>query len=275
MPRAIWSGAISFGLVNVPVKLVTAVSRRKVSFREIRRSDSSRIRHRKVASADGEEVPNEQIVKGYEIAPDRYVVVEPEELKGLDPEGTRTIDIQDFVDVADIDPIFYDSSYYLVPGETAAKPYRLLHRAMDETGKAAVARFVLRTKQYLAIVRPLGPALAVSTLVFHDEVIAPDELDGVPGEEVEVVDRELEMATQLIESMATAWEPERYSDEYREKVLALIEEKAEGKEVVTVPDAEKEAGDVVDLMAALEASLSAADSARGAPDTGDDSAETA
>ena len=258
MPRAIWSGAVSFGLVNIPVKLVTAVRRQSVSFREIRRSDSSRIRHRKVAAADGEEVPRDEIVKGFEVAPDRYVVIDPEELRELDPKASRTIEIEDFVDLADVDPVYYDSSYYLVPGETAAKPYRLLHQAMVDTGKAAVARFVLRTKQYLAIVRPLDGALAVSTLVYHDEVVPVAELEGVPGDEVEISERELAMAHQLVESMSVEWEPGRYEDAYREKVLDLIRQKAEGDAVVQVPAAEREAGDVVDLMAALEASLEAA-----------------
>ena len=194
-------------------------------------------------------------MKGYEIAPDRYVVIDPDELRSLDPKATRTIEIEDFVDLADVDPIFYDSSYYLVPGETAAKPYKLLHAAMTESGKAAVARFVLRTKQYLAIVRPLGDALSVSTLVFADEVIGTEKLEGLPDDEVELSDKELEMARQLISSMEADWEPEKYRDEYRERVLELIEKKAEGEEIVSVPDDEKEAGDVVDLMAALEASL--------------------
>jgi DNA end-binding protein Ku len=173
MARAIWSGAISFGLVNIPIKLVTAVDRKNVSFREIRRSDSSRIRHRKVAANDGQEVSSDQIVKGFEVAPDRYVVIDPEELRALDPKSTKTIEIEDFVELADIDPIYYDSSYYLVPAQTAAKPYELLRRSMLETGKAAIARFVLRTKQYLVVIRPLDGALTVSTLVYHDEVVQP------------------------------------------------------------------------------------------------------
>lgn len=262
MPRAIWSGAISFGLVNIPIKLVTAVDRKNVSFREIRRGDHSRIRHRKVASADGEEVERDEIVKGYEIAPDRYVVLDPEELKALNATATRTIDIEDFVDISDIDPIYYDASYYLVPGETASKPYRLLHQAMAESGKAGIARFVLRTKQYLAVIRPLGDALAVSTLVYADEVVPVERLDGVPGDEVEVNERELAMARQLVESLSADWDPERYHDDHRQQVLALIEQKAEGQEVVVVPEAEREAGDVVDLMAALEASLQAASQQR-------------
>ena len=262
MPRAIWSGAISFGLVNIPVKLTTAVRRKSVSFREIRRSDASRIRHRKVAAADGEEVAYEDIAKGFEVAPDRYIVVEPDELKALDPEGTRTIDIVDFVDLADIDPIFYDSSYYLAPGDTAAKPYRLLHEAMSATGKAAVARFVLRTKQYVAIVRPLGPALAVSTVVYADEIVEPQSIVNADVTAVDVNERELAMAMQLIDSMATDWDPEQYRDEYRERVLELLERKAEGEEVVSVPADEREAGELVDLMSALEASLQAAKDAQ-------------
>ncbi len=262
MPRSIWSGAISFGLVNIPIKLVTAVDRKNVGFREIRRGDASRIRHRKVAANDGEEVASEDIVKGYEVGPDRYVVVDPAELKALNPKATKTIDIEDFVDLDQIDPIFFDAPYYLLPAATAAKPYKLLHDAMLQTGKAGVARFVLRTKQYLAIIRPRGDALAISTVVYADEVIDPATLEGLPGDDVEVSERELAMATQLIESLATDWEPERYRDEYREQVLAMIEAKAEGQEVVTVPDDEKEAGDVVDLMAALEASLQAAKDGR-------------
>jgi len=258
VPRSIWTGAISFGLVNIPIRLVTAVDEKTVRFRQIRRGDNSRIRHRRVAQADGEEVTQDDIVKGYELAPDQYVVIEPDELRTLDPTSSRTIDIEDFVELADIDPIYFDSSYYLVPQETAQKPYRLLHEAMQASGKAAVARFVLRSKQYLAVLRPLGDAIAVSTMVYHDEVVPTARLDGLPGEDVEVDERELRMAEQLIDSMTSAWEPEKYEDTYRQKVLDLIEQKAAGQEIVSVPDAEKESGDVVDLMAALEQSLQAA-----------------
>lgn len=262
MPRSIWSGAISFGLVNIPIKLVSAVQSKNVSFRQIRRSDNSRIRHKRVAQADGEEVGNDEIVKGYEISPDQYVVIEPDELDGLDPKATKTIDIEDFVDLADIDPIYFDSSYFLMPGDTAAKPYKLLHEAMAKSGKAAIARFVMRTKQYHVVIRPLGDALAVSTLVYADEVVPVSKLDNLPDEDVEFTERELAMAEQLIESMTAAWEPERYRDTYRDKVLELIEQKAEGQEIVSVPAAEREAGEVVDLMAALEQSLKAAKKAK-------------
>ncbi len=258
MPRAIWSGAISFGLVNIPVKLVTATDRKNVSFREIRRGDHSRIRHRKVAAADGEEVGSDDLVKGFEVAPDRYVVLDPDELKALDPTRSRAIEIEDFVELADIDPLQFDASYYLVPTETSIKPYELLRQAMESTGKAGVARFVLRTKEYLALLRPLGPALAVSTLLYADEVVTPDSLDALPEEPVDLADRELGMATSLIESMSTDWEPERYRDEHRARVLELIERKASGEDLVAVPEGEREAGDVVDLVAALEASLDAA-----------------
>lgn len=261
MPRAIWSGAISFGLVNIPIKLVTAVSKKNVGFRELRREDGARIRHKKVAGEDDTPVTSADLVKGYEISPDKYVVIDPAELKGLNPKASRTIEIEDFVDLADIDPIYFDSPYYLVPGDTAAKPYKLLHTAMTQSGKAGIARFVLRTKQYLAVMRPIGDAIGVSTMVYSDEVVPTSQLDGLPGEDVEITDRELAMAEQLIESLSAKWEPEKYRDTYREEVLAMIERKAEGQEVIMAPESEQESGDVVDLMAALEASLAAAKSA--------------
>jgi DNA end-binding protein Ku len=264
VPRAMWSGSISFGLVNVPVKLVTATDRKNVRFREIRRTDNARVRHKKVAGDDDAEVRPDELVKGFEVAPDRYVVLDPAELKALDPKRSRTIEIEDFVDLADIDPLQFESSYYLVPGDTAAKPYELLRRAMAETGKAGIARFTLRTKQYLAVLRPVGPALAVSTLLYADEVLAPADLGGLP-EDVELTDRELAMATSLIESMATEWDPAVYEDDHRKQVLELIQRKAEGEEIVAVPEAEREAGDVVDLVAALEASLAAAKQDRESP----------
>jgi DNA end-binding protein Ku len=256
--RAIWSGAISFGLVNIPVKLLTAVDRKNVRFRELRRSDTSRIRYRKTAASDGEEVGNDELVKGYEIAPDRYVVLEPDELKALAPDSSRSIEIEDFVELAEIEPINFDSSYYLVPGDTAAKPYKLLHTAMTESGRAAVARFVMRTKEHLAVIRPIGDALAVTTLVYHDEIVPVEQLDGLPGDDVEPSERELKMASSLIDSMTVDWDPSSYSDAHREQVLELIERKAAGEDVATVPDDERESGEVVDLVAALEASLAAA-----------------
>ena len=257
MPRAIWSGAISFGLVNVPVKLYTAVSPKDVRFNQLEEGTGARIRQKRVSAETGEEVPYERIVKGYEISPDRYVVVTPEELEALDPKATRSIEIQDFVDLDQIDPVHYERPYYLVPERGAAKAYALLLQAMKDSNKVAIARMVLRTKQYLAAIRPMGDVLCLETLLYHDEVVPTEDLEGLPDSEVEISERELKMARQLIESLSTDFEPEKYHDEYRERVLDLIERKAEGQEIVTQPAAE-EPTQAVDLMAALEASLAAA-----------------
>src|ERR671933_1066301 len=228
MPRAIWSGAISFGLVNVPVKLYSAVSPKTVRFHQLHGADGVRIQQKRVCPADGEEVPWDEIVKGYEIAPDRYVIIEPGELEALNPKKTRTIDIEDFVDLADIDPIFYDHPYYLAPGPGGAKPYRLLLDAMRESGKVAIARVVIRTKEQLTAIRPVEDALLMSTMIFHDEVIPTDRLDELPdSDEVSTSDKELAMARQLVESLAGEFDPTKYTDTYREEVLALIERKPE------------------------------------------------
>jgi DNA end-binding protein Ku len=262
MPRAIWSGAVSFGLVNIPVKLFNAVSRKSVSFNQIDRRTGSRIRYKKVSAADGEEVPNEEIVKGYELGTGEFVLIDDEELATLDPEATRSVDIEEFVELADIDPIFYDAAYYLAPDKGAAKPYKLLAEAMEESGKVALARFVMRTKQYLAAIRAVDGRLVLSTMVYSDEVNDPadlpefDELD-----KVDVSARERSMAEQLIESLTASFKPEQYQDTHREQVLELIERKAAGEEVVAAPAAPT-AEKVVDLMAALEASVSAAKEAR-------------
>src|ERR687892_2096768 len=179
MPRAIWSGSISFGLLNVPVKLYSAVSKKNVSFRELRAEDGSRIRHKRVAEADGEEVPYEEIVKGYEISPEQYVVLTRDELEELDPKKTRAIEIQDFVDLDEIDPIYFDHPYYLGPDKGAEKAYALLVKAMADSNKVAVARFVLRNREHLAAIRPMGDVLTMATMRFADEVVEPDDLDGV------------------------------------------------------------------------------------------------
>jgi DNA end-binding protein Ku len=260
MPRAIWSGAISFGLVNVPVKLYSAVSRKTVRFHQLNGDTQSRIQQKRVDGQTGEEVPYERIVKGYEVSPDRYVVIEPEELEALDPEKTRTIDILDFVDEDDIDPIFYDHPYYLVPGPGAEKAYRLLLDAMEEAGKVAIAKVVIRSKESLVAIRPAGDVLTMSTMLFHDEVVPVDRLDELPQADkaTKTTKRELDMAEQLIASLTSDFDPEKYRDEYRERVLDLIERKAEGEEIaVSAPPAE-EAKPVPDLMAALEASIKAA-----------------
>jgi DNA end-binding protein Ku len=257
MPRSIWSGAISFGLVNVPVKLYSAVSRKTVRFNQLNSKTGNRIQQKRVDPETGDEVAYEDIVKGFELTRDRYVVLSPDELDALDPERTRTIDIEDFVDLAEIDPIYYDHPYWLVPDKGAAKAYGLLLHAMRDSDKVAIARVVLRSKEQLVAIRPAGRGLMMETMLFADEVVPPDEIEELPDEaELKVSDRELKMARQLIESLSTHFEPEKYADEYREKVMDLIERKAQGEEIAVQPEAPKPAR-VPDLMAALEASLAA------------------
>jgi DNA end-binding protein Ku len=257
MARAIWSGAISFGLVNVPVKLYSATSPKSVRFHQLSSKTGARIRQKRVDPTTDEEVPYEDIVKGYEITPDRYVLISTEELEALDPKATRTIDIEEFVDLAEIDPIYYDHSYYLAPAAGGAKAYRLLVDAMRESGKVGIGRVVLRSKQQLCALRPTGEALTLSTMLFGDEVLSPDRLDELDSvNEAEASERELTMAQQLIDSLSADFEPDKYHDEYRERVLDLIERKAAGEEIAIQPQAEEPAA-APDLMAALEASLAA------------------
>lgn len=257
MPRAIWTGAISFGLVTVPVKLYAAVQSKTVKFNQLDGEDHSRIAMKRTNAQTGDEVPYERIVKGFEISPDRYVIIEPGDLETLEPKKTKTIDIEGFVDLAEVDPIYFDHPYYLVPGAGGAKPYRLLCDAMAETGRVGIAKVVIRSKQQLVALRPMGDVLAISTMNFHDEIVDADQLDEVPSkDDVETRPRELEMATQLVDSLAEPWEPEKYEDTYREKVLALIEKKAAGEEIAVQPEAEDDAP-VPDLMSALKASLDA------------------
>ncbi len=258
MPRAIWSGSISFGLLNVPVKLYSAVSKKSVSFRELRESDGSRIRHRRVAEADGEEVAYEEIVKGYEIAPDQYVVVTRDELEQLDPKKTRAIEIKDFVDLDQIDPIFFDHPYYLGPDRGAEKAYALLVEAMSASKKVAVARFVLRNKENLAALRPIDGVMTMATMRFADEVVSPAEIaEAIEGEPGKPSAKELKMARALIESLAAEFDPQQYRDEYREELLGLIERKAEGKSMVAASSEAPQPTKAPDLMAALEESLAA------------------
>ena len=266
MARSIWSGSISFGLLNVPVKLYSAVARRGISLREIRESDGVRIRHRRVAEGTDEEVPFEKIVKAYEIAKDRYIPLAKSELEALAPEKSRAIEVKDFVDLEEIDPIYFDSPYYLGPADGAERAYSLLARAMAESGKVAVARFVFRNKEHLAAVRPADGVLTLTTMRFADEVVPPSELEDVlPAEQPKVAKREVEMAEQLIESLTRDFDPAAYRDEYREQLQALIERKAEGKDVLAAPEvAEPEPTKAPDLMAALEQSIAAVKAKGGA-----------
>ncbi len=258
MPRSIWTGAISFGLVTVPVKLYSAVNRKTVRFHQLSGKSGVRIAQKRIDPQSGEEVPYEDIVKGYELAPDRYVVIEPDELATLQPKKTKTIEIEDFVELSQIDPIYYDHPYYLAPGPGGAKPYRLLLEAMAQSGKVAIARVVIRSKEQLVAIRPVGDVLEMATMLFADEIAPPDQLDELPDpKEVKTTKREVDVAKQLIDSLAGDFEPRKYHDTYREDVLALIERKAEGKEIAVQPEAEDVPAPAPDLMAALKASLDA------------------
>lgn len=258
MPRAIWTGTISFGMVTVPVKMYSAIDRKTVRFHQLSGRTGARIAQKRVDPSTGEEVPYGDIVKGYELAPDRYVVIEPGELEALEPKKTRTIEIEGFVELSEIDPIYYDHPYYLAPGPGGAKPYRLLLQAMRETGKVAIARVVIRSKEQLVALRPIGEALGMATMIFADEVLSPDRLEEVvEAQDVETTKRELDIAKQLVESLAGDFEPQRYHDAYRQEVLAMIERKAQGKEIAVAPAVEEAATPAPDLMGALKASLEA------------------
>ena len=262
MPRAIWTGTISFGLVNVPVRMYTAVSRKAVRFNQLDSRSGSRIRLKKVSALDGEDVPNDAIVRGYEVSPDNYVVVTDDELAALDPEASRTIDLAEFVDLDEIDPIHFDGMYYLAPDPALAKSYALLAEAMTRANRAGIARFVMRGRQHLAALRPVDGHLVLATLVYPDEIRDPAEIDEFDDlDEIELPEAELQMAEQLVASLSTEFDGERYTDTYREQVLDLIQRKADGQDVLTEV-ASSPTQPVVDLMAALEKSVEEAKQAR-------------
>ncbi len=261
MARPVWSGTISFGLVAIPVKLYHAVRKKSVSFNQLDERDLNRIRYRKVNAETGEQVSDEHIVKGYEIAKGRYVVVDPDELEPFMPVATKTIDLEEFVLLDEIDPVYFDTAYHLAP-DVNAKPYALLARAMEASGKVAIGRFVMRNKQYTAAIRAEDGRLVMSSLAYADEVVDPNEIEEFAGlDQVEVSDKEVLMAESLVESLSADFAPAKYHDEYREQVMALIQMKADGEEIAA-PEAPAEATKVIDIMAALEASVQAAKDAR-------------
>lgn len=264
MARSMWSGSISFGLLNVPVKLYSAVARRSIALREVRESDSARIKHRRVAEGTDEEVPYDKIVKAYEITSGRYVQLSNEEMEALRPEKSRSIDVQDFVDIEEIDPMYFNSPYYLGPADGAEKAYSLLAAAMESSGKAAIARFVFRNKEHLAAIRAQEGVLTLTTMRFADEVVPSSDLDDAfPESKGKVAKKEQQMAEALIDSLSTKFDPTSYRDEYREELLSLIEQKAEGKEIVAAEAEKPEATKTPDLMAALEESIAAVKDKRG------------
>jgi len=257
MARSIWTGAISFGLVTVPVKLYSAVNRKTVRFHQLSGKSGVRISQKRVDPSTGDEVAYDDIVKGFELTPDRYVVVEPAELDALQPEKTRTIDIQDFVDLHDIDPIYYDHPYYLAPGQGADKAYGLLYAAMEASEKVGIARVVIRSKEQLVAIRPREGILTMETMLFSDEVVPPGDVGDLPDpKKAKASKREVDMAQQLIDSLTTDFDPSQYRDEYRDAVLEMIERKAEGHSVAVEAPEPRQPDEVPDLMAALEASIS-------------------
>ncbi len=261
MARPVWSGTISFGLVAIPVKLFHAVKRKSVSFNQLDERDLNRIRYRKVNAETGEQVSDDHIVKGFEISKGRYVVVDPDELEPFMPVPTKRIDLEEFVLLDEIDPVYFDTAYHLAP-DTDPKPYVLLARAMEQSGRVAIGRFVMRNKQYTAAIRAEEGRLVMSSLAYADEVVDPTDIEELAGlDDVDVNDREVVMAESLVASLSADFEPEKYHDEYREQVMALIQMKADGEEIAA-PEAPSEAPKVIDIMAALEASVAAAKEAR-------------
>lgn len=268
MPRAIWTGSLSFGLVNVPVALYTATEDKSIRFNQFQAGTSDRVRNRRVNERTGEEVPYEDIVKGYDLGGDEYVILSPDEIAAIAPGRSRTIDIMAFVDLAEIDPVYFDRPYYVAPagkkvGKGAEHAYALLAEAMRRADKVAVASFVMRDKQYLVAVRAGPESLVLETLHYADEVRDPvKEIDTLPVD-TEFEAKELDMAAMLIETMTEPWQPDAHRDVYRERLETLIEQKSAGG-VVTVEGPEPEAAPVTDLLAALEASIGATGGSRSA-----------
>ncbi len=262
MARPVWNGTISFGLVAIPVKLFHAVRKKSISFNQLDERNLARIRYRKVNADTGDEVTDKHIVKGYEISKGRYVIIDPDELEPFMPAVSKTVDLEEFVDLDEIDPVYFDTAYHLAPDVNNPKPYVLLARAMEASGKVAIGRFVMRNKQYTAAIRAEDGRLVMSSLAYADEVVDPSTIEELNGlDDVEVNAREIKMAESLVESLSAEFKPERYHDEYREQVMALIQMKADGEEI-TAPEVETERPKVIDIMAALEASVAAAKESR-------------
>ncbi len=263
--QQVWRGSITFGLVNVGVKAFSAARDHKVHFHQIDSKTGSRIGYEKVAKSTGEKVDKADIELGYEVESGQYVTFDPEEIAALRPKATRTVEISDFVDLAAIDPVYYEKTYWLVPSDEAAETaYGLLASAMEAEQRVGIGMVVMRSKQYLAAIRPLQGALAMSTMRFADEVVAADDVSGMP-EVTEPADKQLMLAKQIITSLEGEWDPSQYHDSYTQELRSLIAEKAAGHELTEEPDAQaEEKGQLVDLMAALEASVEAAKKPRSA-----------
>ena len=255
MARAIWKGSISFGLVNIPIALYPATRREELKFRLLRKSDLSPVNYKRVAEKDGKEVPWDQIVKGYEYEKGKYVVLQEDDFQRVDLEATQTVDIQDFVDLEEIDPMFFYKPYYLEPQKGGDKAYALLRDALKDSNKVGIAKVVIKTRQYLAGVKPEDRALVLELMHFADELADPEKLR-VP-KKIEVGKREMTMARSLIDSMSSKWEPQKYKDDYREALMEVIEEKVEagGKEIEEKPKKAPKPTKVIDLVSVLQKSL--------------------
>jgi DNA end-binding protein Ku len=253
MARSIWTGALSFGLVNIPVRVFSAIREHDVRFHQLA-PDGSRIHYKRVSEKSGREVEFGNIKKGYETSKGKYVVFDSDELRDLAPAKTKTIDIEDFVALEDIDPIYFDRTYHLAPaGEPAKKAYALLAGVMEDRQRIGIGKVVMREKQYLAAIRPYGKGLAMSTMLFADEIVPQSTVDGIPARKPTVAGREKQMARQIVDSMAREWDPKRYHDDYEEQLRRVIKAKAKGKTIDT-PEPE-ESAEVLDLMEALRASI--------------------
>jgi DNA end-binding protein Ku len=253
-PRSIWNGTITFGMVNVPVKVYSATESKSVHFHQVHLADGARIEHRRICPKEDKEVPNDEIVKGYELSSGDFVELTKEEIAAAAGERSKLIDVEHFVQGDEIDPAFYDKTYYLGAGDDGADAYRLLRAALEKSGKVAIARWVFHDRERLVAVRPLeGKILGLHTMHFHDELVGVDELE-LPSPQRNPSEREIEMAGKLVKSLAAKFEPEKYEDTYREAVLKIIKRKAKGDEIVPEPEETKQQ-DADDLMAALEASL--------------------
>lgn len=268
MATSLWTGSISFGLVAIPVRMYSASRSHEVSFNQLHRATGNRIRYRKVDEVTGDEVAQREIIKGYEVADGEYVTIDDSELAELRPAATKTLDIEDFVDLAEIDPIYFEKTYFVVPDDNLAsrRAYGLLLDAMRERNRAGVGTVVIRSKQYLAAVRPLGEHLVVSTMKFADEVVDPADVPELEVDLPEIDAKARAMATSLIDSLTTEFEPTKFSDTYTDDLRALIDTKARG-ETITPVERPTESPKVVDLMAALEASVAAAKAARSDAET--------
>jgi DNA end-binding protein Ku len=268
MPRPTWSGSISFGLVNVPVKAYTGVREHTVHFHQLDKKTGARVKYKKVSEKTGRALDADQIEKGFEVTKGNYVVVDEDEFEELRPRSTKTIDVTDFVDLSSIDPIYYANTYWLgTDGDAGVRAYRLLLDAMDKAQRVGIGTVVMRNKQYLAAIRPLDGALAMSTMRFADEIVPREEIDTIPTRGHKPTDSELRLAMQIVESLTADFDPARYHDTYTEELEKLIRAKAKGKQITVEPEVEHEAK-VLDLMEALKASVEEHKSRRSAGTTG-------